>query len=201
VITIALAEADDAERESRRKAMGEPYRTLLGHLRHEVGHYFWERLVRDEGRLASFRATFGDDRANYGQALQTHYRSGAPADWQDSSVSRYATTHAWEDFAETWAHYLHIVDTLEMASEFGMEVRPRVDRDGELTARIRFNPYETRDVEALVNAWLPFTFAINSVNRAMGLRDLYPFILSPAVVGKLGFIHGLVRDVAKAAKP
>ncbi len=193
LITIALTEADDIERERRRLEMGEPYRTLLGHFRHEVGHYFWDVLVRDGGKLDQCRAVFGDDTADYGQALQRHYAEGPPPDWQQSYVSAYATTHPWEDFAETWAHYLHIVDTLEMAAEFGMEVRPKVDRDGELTARIRFNPYEARDVEALVSAWLPFTFAMNSVNRAMGLRDLYPFMLSPAVVAKLGFIHGLVR--------
>lgn len=201
LITIALKEADDIERERRRLEMGEPYRTPLGHFRHEVGHYFWDVLVRDGGRLNQCRAVFGDDSVDYGQALQRHYAEGPPPDWQQSYVSAYATTHPWEDFAETWAHYLHIVDTLEMAAEFGMEVRPRVDRDGELTARIRFNPYEARDIEALVNAWLPFTFAMNSVNRTMGLRDLYPFILSPAVVAKLGFVHGLVRDVATAGKP
>ncbi|MGL9617063.1 putative zinc-binding peptidase [Bradyrhizobium sp. U531] len=198
LITIALTETNDIERERRRLEMGEPYRTLLGHFRHEVGHYFWDVLVRDGGKLDECRAVFGDDSADYGQALQRHYAEGPPPDWQQNFVSAYATTHPWEDFAETWAHYLHIVDTLEMASEFGMEVRPKVDRDGELTTRIRFNPYEARDVDAIVNAWLPFTFAMNSVNRAMGMRDLYPFILSPAVVGKLGFIHGLVRDVAKS---
>ena len=197
LITIALTETDEIERERRRLEMGEPYRTLLGHFRHEVGHYFWDVLVRDGGKLEECRAVFGDDSTDYGQALQRHYAEGAPPDWQQNFVSAYATMHPWEDFAETWAHYLHIVDTLEMAAEFGMEVRPKVDRDGELTARIRFNPYEARDVEALVNAWLPFTFAMNSVNRAMGARDLYPFILSPAVVAKLGFIHSLVRDGAK----
>ena len=197
LITIALTETDEIERERRRLEMGEPYRTLLGHFRHEVGHYFWDVLVRDGGKLEECRAVFGDDSTDYGQALQRHYAEGAPPDWQQNFVSAYATMHPWEDFAETWAHYLHIVDTLEMAAEFGMEVRPKVDRDGELTARIRFNPYEARDVEALVNAWLPFTFAMNSVNRAMGARDLYPFILSPAVVAKLGFIHSLFRDGAK----
>jgi hypothetical protein len=205
LITIALTETDDIERERRRLEMGEPYRTLLGHFRHEVGHYFWDVLVRDGGKLDECRAVFGDDSVDYGQALQRHYAEGAPPDWQQTYVSAYATTHPWEDFAETWAHYLHIIDTLEMAGEFGMEVRPKVDRDGELTTRIRFNPYEARDVEAIVNAWLPFTFAMNSVNRAMGMRDLYPFILSPAVVAKLGFIHSLVRNVAKdkakAGKP
>lgn len=196
LITIALKEADDIERERRRLEMGEPYRTLLGHFRHEVGHYFWDVLVRDNGRLDDCRAAFGDDTLDYGEALQHHYTQGPPPDWQESYVSAYAAAHPWEDFAETWAHYLHIVDTLEMAGEFGMEVRPRVDRSGELTARIRSNPYETDDFEGIVNAWLPFTFATNSVNRAMGLRDLYPFILSPAVIGKLGFVHALVRGAA-----
>lgn len=197
LITIALTETDTLERERRRLEMGEPYRTLLGHFRHEVGHYFWDVLVRDGGKLEECRAVFGDDSVDYGEALQRHYAEGAPPDWQQSYVSSYAATHPWEDFAETWAHYLHIVDTLEMAGEFGMEVRPKVDRDGELSTRIRFNPYEARDIQAIVDAWLPFTFAMNSVNRAMGMRDLYPFILSPAVVAKLGFIHSLVRDVAK----
>jgi hypothetical protein len=199
LITIALTEADDIERERRRLEMGEPYRTLLGHFRHEVAHYFWDVLVRDGGRLEECRAVFGNDSIDYGQALGRHYAEGPPPDWQQNYVSAYAATHPWEDFAETWAHYLHIVDTLEMAAEFGMEVRPKVDRDGELTARIRFDPYAVASVQSLVNAWLPFTFAVNSVNRAMGVRDLYPFILSPAVIGKLGFIHAVVRGAATLA--
>jgi hypothetical protein len=197
LITIALTEADALEREKRRLEMGEPYRTLLGHFRHEVGHYFWDVLVRDGGKLEACRAVFGDDSIDYGEALQRHYVEGAPADWQQHFVSAYATTHPWEDFAETWAHYLHIIDTLEMASEFGMEVHPAADRIGALSARVAFDPYAADDFGKVVGAWLPFTFAINSVNRAMGLRDLYPFILSPAVIQKLGFIHGLVQGVAR----
>jgi hypothetical protein len=197
VITIALTEADDVERERRRLELDEPYRTLLGHFRHEVAHYFWNVLVRDAGRLDACRAVFGDDTIDYGAALQRHYADGPPPDWQDDFVSAYAATHPWEDFAETWAHYLHIVDTLEMAFEFGMEVHPSADRTGGLTARVAFDPYMADKCDALVAAWLPFTFAMNSVNRAMGLRDLYPFILSPGVIGKLGFIHGLVRGVAQ----
>ena len=112
-------------------------------------------------------------------------------------MSAYATTHPWEDFAETWAHYLHIVDTLDMASEFGMEVRPPADQIGGLSAHIAFDPYRTENFDAIVAAWLPFTFAMNSVARAMGTRDLYPFILSPQVIQKLSFIHGLVPETAK----
>ena len=196
LVTIALTEADALEREKRRLEMGEPYRTLLGHFRHEVGHYFWDVLVRDGGKLEACRAVFGDDFVDYGESLQRHYAEGPPADWQQNFVSAYATTHPWEDFAETWAHYLHIVDTLEMAAEFGIEVHPAADRIGTLSARVAFDPYVASDFGAIVGAWLPFTFAINSVNRAMGLRDLYPFILSPAVIAKLGFIHDLVQGVA-----
>ncbi|WP_407154927.1 putative zinc-binding metallopeptidase [Bradyrhizobium sp. STM 3557] len=198
LITIALAEADDIERERRRLEMGEPYRTLLGHFRHEVGHYFWDVLVRDAGRLDACRAVFGDDRASYADALKRHYDQGPPPDWQQSFVSAYATTHPWEDFAETFAHYLHIVDTLEMASEFGMEVNPPADQIGGLTARVSFDPYVAGDLDRIMQAWLPFTFAMNSVARAMGVRDLYPFILTPGVICKLGFIHNLLQETARA---
>jgi hypothetical protein len=193
LITIALAEADDAEREKRRTAMGEPYRTLLGHFRHEVGHYYWDRLVRDESRLDQCRAVFGDDSQDYDQALQRHYGSGPPANWQDRFISAYATTHPWEDFAETWAHYLHIVDTLEMAGSFGVRVEPSLDQSGALQAAIDFDPYRAGDIQPLIEAWLPLTFALNGLNRCMGQADIYPFILSPIVIEKIGFIHHLVH--------
>lgn len=190
-ITIALAEADDAERESRRSAMGEPYRTLLGHFRHEIGHYYWDRLVRNTDLLQPCRAIFGDDTRDYNEALKTHYENGAPAHWQESFVSAYATSHPWEDFAETWAHYFHIVDTLEMARAFGVDIHPRLDVGEALETHIDFQPYRAKSVEQLVEAWLPLTFALNSINRSMGQPDLYPFILTPAIVKKLGFIHRL----------
>jgi hypothetical protein len=193
-ITIALAEADDAERETRRSAMREPYRTLLGHFRHEIGHYYWDRLVRDSDLLGACRQVFADDTLDYGEALKTHYERGAPPNWQESFVSAYATSHPWEDFAETWAHYFHIVDTLEMARAFGVDIHPSLDVGGQLNARIDFAPYRADRVEELVDAWLPLTFALNSINRCMGRPDLYPFILTPAIVAKLGFIHRVVRS-------
>jgi hypothetical protein len=193
LITIALQEADDAERERRRAQMNEPYRSLLGHFRHEVGHYFWDVLVRDGGRLDECRAVFGDDSQDYDAALQRHYKEGPPANWQENFVSAYATTHPWEDWAETWAHYLHIVDTLEMASAFGIRVQPRITRDETLSAEIDLDPYKIGSIEPIVDAWLPLTFAMNSLNRAMGSPDLYPFVLSPVVVTKLGFVHSLVQ--------
>ena len=186
-ITIALREAEDAERERRRVAMGEPYRTLLGHFRHEVGHHYWDILVRNRNKLEACRAVFGDDSLDYGEALKRHYEQGPPPGWQEQFVSQYATTHPWEDFAETWAHYLHIVDTLEMVAASGMSVRPIVDKVGDHSASVDFDPYFASTIDLLIEAWLPFVFAINSVSRAMGERDLYPFVIAPPVVKKLGF--------------
>jgi hypothetical protein len=187
-----LEEADDAERERRRTDMKEPYRSLLGHFRHEIGHYFWDVLVRDGDRLDACRSVFGDDSQDYGAALQAYYQNGAPAGWQDHFVSAYATSHPWEDWAETWAHYLHIIDTLEMASSFGIRIKPRVTREETLAARIDLDPYQTATMQEIIDAWLPLTFAVNSLNRAMGNYDLYPFVLSPAVIEKLAFVHDIV---------
>jgi hypothetical protein len=193
VVTIALAEADSAEMEKRRAELAEPYRSLLGHFRHEVGHHYWDILVRDGGRLDACRAAFGDDTQDYAAALKRHYADGAPADWPQRFVSAYAASHPWEDFAETWAHYLHIVDTLETASAFGLRVKPPIDREGAHSARLDFDPYAEGTIEQILEAWGPFVVAMNSVNRAMGRPDLYPFVLPPPVVEKLGFIHRLVR--------
>jgi hypothetical protein len=181
--------------------MNEPYRTLLGHFRHEVGHFYWDRLVRDEGRIDSFRALFGDESADYGEALNRYYATGAAPNWQMNYVSAYATMHPWEDFAETWAHYLHIVDTLEMAYAFSLSVAPRIGTDEGLTAIVDRNPYKAATVEALLEAWLPITFAVNSLNRAMGQPDLYPFVISAPAVQKLGYIHELVHAKRADAGP
>ncbi len=185
VVTISLAEADDATRESARASMGELYRTLLGHFRHEVGHYYWDKLSRDGGDTNAFRAMFGDERADYGEALSRHYEQGAPMGWQDKFVSSYATMHPWEDWAETWAHYLHIVDTLEMAAAFGIRIDPGIADDPALETEISFDPHRVGSVGMLVDAWLPLTYAINCLNRSMGQPDLYPFVIPPAVVKKM----------------
>jgi hypothetical protein len=192
LITINIAEADDAERERRRATLGEPYRTLIGHLRHEIGHFYWDRLVRDSERLEAARAAFGDERADYAAAMARHYAEGPPADWSAGFVSEYATMHPWEDFAETWTHYLHIVDTLDTAAAFGVEVDPVASSDPGHNTRIAFDPYRAPGIGALIGAWLPLTYAVNSLNRSMGQPDLYPFVLSAPAIGKLGFIHDLI---------
>jgi hypothetical protein len=188
IITLNIAEGDDAERERRRTMMGEPYRTLVGHFRHEIGHFYWDRLVRDGGHIDAFRAVFGDEREDYGEALKRHYANGPPEDWRERTISAYAASHPWEDFAETFAHYLHIVDALETAHSFGIQ---RVAEDG--TISVDADPYRQGTLAELIAAWVPVTVALNAVNRSLGQPDLYPFVLSPAVEEKLAFVHRLIR--------
>jgi hypothetical protein len=196
LITINLAEADDVERERRRSQMGEPYRTLLGHFRHEIAHYYWDRLIANTANLESFRSVFGDERNDYGAALQQHYANGSPPDWPQHFVSSYASSHPWEDFAETWAHYFHMVDTLETAGAYGLSVNTTLPKaGGKLSAKIDFDPHRA-PMERLVEAWLPLTFAVNSINRSMGLQDLYPFVLTPEVVVKLSYVHTCIHSQA-----
>jgi hypothetical protein len=206
LITLNLAEADDPVRELQRKTMGEPYRTLLGHFRHEIAHYYWDRLVKDSPAVEEFRRLFGDEREDYAAALQRHYAQGPQPNWQDNFVTAYASSHPWEDFAETWAHYFHMVDTLEIAGAFGLRLRPKVATSADLATAIDFDPYIT-NMARIIDAWLPLTFAVNSINRSMGQPDLYPFILAPPAIWKLTFVHDrihtgdsrLPQDSAKSA--
>jgi hypothetical protein len=193
-ITLNIAEANPAERARMREEMEEPYRTTLGHFRHESGHYYWDRLVCDGPWLEGFRKRFNDERIDYGKALERHYANGPPADWQERFVSPYASCHPWEDWAETWAHYLHIVDTLETAYQFGLGTRPRAGDLESLDLRLDFDSYAQDDFEALIDRWLPLTFALNSLNRSMGHEHAYPFVLAPAVIEKLGFVHRVLRN-------
>jgi hypothetical protein len=194
VVTIDLAESDDARREERRTELGEPYRTVLGHLRHELGHYFEPLLVDGDRDWDECRALFGDERADYGESLQRHYDAGPPADWLDAYVSAYATMHPWEDWAETFAHYLHIRDTLQTAAEYGVIVggpRAVADRAG-LSSTPQRDAGE-RDFDDILREWLPLTYALNAVNRSMGRDDLYPFTLAEPVIRKLTFVHRHVQ--------
>jgi len=192
LITINVAEADDPFREKMRVQMGESYRTVLGHFRHEIGHYYWDRLINDSPDLAAFRDKFGDEQASYEQARQRHYDNGPPADWPARHVSAYASMHPWEDWAETWAHYLHIVDTLQTARAYGLELRPRpvADRPAPKVAADQLN---MRDFDDLMEGWVPLTLAMNGLNRSMGIADSYPFVLSEAAADKLRFVHRVVR--------
>lgn len=193
LITINIAEADDAERERRRVQLGEPYRTIVGHLRHECGHYYWDRLIgAAPRRLARFRERFGDERADYGAALQTHYRDGPAADWSTRYVSVYAAAHPWEDWAETWAHYLHMIDSLETAYESGLWIQPRHREDPAFAPRPPFSANRIGPFRRLILRWMSLTFVLNDFNRGLGLQDAYPFVLSDAVLAKLEFVHETV---------
>jgi hypothetical protein len=196
LITINVEEADDAKREQIKHDMREPYRTLLGHFRHEVGHYYWDRLVWGTRWLEPFRRLFGDERASYSDALKRNYEQGPPADWQNSYVSSYAATHPWEDWAETWAHYLHMVDSFCTAIGFGIDA-------GNLRCDIqpftRDALYAPDDPQAerllsLLNAWIEIVTVLNEMARSMGHSDFYPFVMSKPVVAKLHFIHMVVAD-------
>jgi hypothetical protein len=188
-IVINIAEADDAERERRRVTMHEPYRTLLGHLRHEIGHYYWDRLIRDSDRLEGFRALFGDERQDYAEALKNHYDNGAQANWQERFVSAYASTHPWEDWAETWAHCLHITDALETADSCGLSLQPARDAEPKLSAMQAPPNPAGRRFDLMIQRWFPLTYLLNNLNRGLGLGDAYPFVLSPQVIEKLRFVH------------
>jgi hypothetical protein len=191
LITINIAEADDAIRERNRTAMGEPYRTLIGHFRHEVGHFYWDQLVDNAGMIDRFRAHFGDERRDYSEALKSYYDNGPAQNWANSFVSAYATAHPWEDFAETWAHYFHMVSGLETAYAYGLN--PQSIQAGAAPLVQLMDPYHVDDPQQLMSHWVPITVAMNAMNRAIGNSDYYPFVLSTSVAQKLSFIHDLIR--------
>jgi hypothetical protein len=195
VITLNVVEADDATRAKIREEMGEPYRTLLGHFRHETAHYYWQLLVPGSQNYRVFRDTFGDETRDYAQALQVYYKNGPVADWQQHHISAYASSHPHEDWAETFAHYLHMVDTLETAYAFGLRIRPRAGHDENLSTAVSFDPYASAEFDPILEAWLPVTFAVNSLNRSMGVPDLYPFVIAPEVVNKLRVLHNILHSV------
>jgi hypothetical protein len=189
VITLNIAEADDAEREKRRLKLHEPYRTVLGHFRHESAHYYWDRLIKDSDRLDGFRQHFGDEREDYGKALKRYYQEGPPTDWQQHSVSAYASSHPWEDWAETWAHYLHMTDTLETAIACGLSLRPRRPDEPILRPNMMLHGGRPESFEQMIERWFSLTYVLNSLNRGLGLRDAYPFVLSSGAIEKLRFVH------------
>ncbi len=203
VITLDAMEADDAAREQIRESLREPSRTLLGHLRHEVAHYYWDRLVAGTPWLETFRPLFGDERADYGQALQTHYAIGAPFDWPKRFVSAYASSHPWEDWAETWAHYLHMRDGMDTARSFGL------DASGMDMDRLPYTLDALWDKQRsgaqafldFINNWLRITAVLNELSASMGERDFYPFVLPYPAVAKLQLVHEIVKASSVSLRP
>ncbi len=180
VITITLAEADSAIREARRLQMGEDYRTLLGHFRHEIGHYYWDRIIADRMRADAFREVFGDDRTDYLTALSNYYAKPPGTTWQGNFISRYATAHPFEDWAETFAHFLHMRDVVETAISTGLA-------PGRVSAAAL--PFDE-----MAGLWLNTSFRLNELGRSIGSGDLYPFVLSEKVIARMRFISREIED-------
>lgn len=201
-ITINIEEADHSHREAVRENMNEAYRTPLGHVRHETGHYFWDKLIAGSVYLARFRALFGDERNDYQQSLQQYYQNGPRLNWQENFISAYASAHAWEDWAETWAHYLHITDTMETANDFALSIEGRA-----LLAPLNIGNgndgspryLSAQEFDEMLTDWMRLTILMNALNRSMGLRDAYPFSVSDNVGDKLRFVHQVIA--AYVAKP
>jgi hypothetical protein len=194
IITMNIDEADDAFREKTRLAMNEPYRTLLGHFRHESGHYYWDRLVRDGKFLDGFRTRFGDERPDYVTSLQEYYAKGSRQDWQLDHVSAYSTAHPWEDWAETWAHFMHIQDTLEVADDFG--IKGKSLHQGCENSAPSSDGVTPDQFDRMITAWLDLSVALNSINRSMGHHDVYPFVLTTGVIEKLRFVSEVISTNA-----
>jgi len=194
IITINIMEAEDSAREMMREQMKEGYRTLLGHFRHEIGHYYWDRLVNGTEYLAQFRELFGDERIDYQQALQDYYQRSQETSWRSGYISAYASSHPWEDWAETWAHYLHMVDTLETANDAGFTIEGHHASAPAEPVNHDFQQIPGESFDALMGDWSSLVIGLNALNRSMGLPDAYPFILSAPALNKLRFVHQLVTS-------
>jgi hypothetical protein len=193
LITINVAEANDVYRERQRSEQHEPYRTLLGHFRHEIGHYYWDRLISNSPRQTDFRRVFGDETIDYQQSLTRHYNSGPPTNWEEDYISAYASTHPWEDWAESWAHVLHMIDALETARSVGLLIQPRRHDEPSLATSVQQVKNGQVPFNELIQAWLPLTYVLNNLTRGLGLADGYPFVLSARVVEKLRFVYDTIK--------
>lgn len=188
-ITINIIEADHSAREKIRENMNESYRTILGHFRHEIGHYYWDQLIARSDKLEAFRELFGDERRDYKTAITNYYKNGPIAEWADKFISAYASSHPWEDWAESWAHYLHFIDILETASHHHVGIQ---GEEIEHTQKNIRDWLQQRDFNAIILQLEKLMRTLNELNRSLGLSDPYPFQHSTAVIRKLEFIHSIV---------
>jgi hypothetical protein len=196
LITLNIEEADDSTRERIRNDLHEPYRTLLGHFRHEVGHYYWDRLIDGTPWHEKFRALFGDERQDYSAALKQNDEQGPPPNWADNHISSYASVHPWEDWAECWAHYLHVVDSLDTALGFGLRGEDVEAAVEPFSVNDLYDPQapDAQRVILLVNSWVQLTTVLKELARSMGQHDFYPFVMSRPVLRKMHFIQLVVKE-------
>jgi len=184
VITINVAEADDVLREKARTDLDESVRTLLGHFRHEIGHYYWGVLIAESPEIDGFRSVFGDERADYAAALATYYAQQERTPAGEGFVSDYARSHPLEDWADTWAHYMHMWDALDTAHGYGLT---DVSNDD--------------DFESRLGEWRRLAIMLNEMNRSVGARDAYPFALGTGAADKLRYIDERIRSLRPSSHP
>lgn len=194
LITIDVSEADSVQRERQKQMFNEPYRSLLGHLRHESGHFYWTLLVEAAHKLDEFRRLFGDETPDYGEALAAYHARGPADEWQGRFVSAYASAHPLEDWAETWAHYLHMVDAIDTAEAVGLEPRAAGLLLGAAWPFKPYDIYREETFQAMVERWVPLTLAMNDLSRSLGHPDFYPFVIPPPAYEKLAFVHRVIRE-------
>lgn len=187
LITINVTEANLVERVERGLALGEKLRTMVGHFRHEMAHFLFERLRPVPGFLSGFRDLMGDENADYGAALKAYYRDGPPADWNLRFITEYASAHPHEDWAESVTHLLHLTDITDSAVAVGWR--------SPMLSDLTYDAYADADTERLLEYGTYFSMATNHINRAVGVHDLYPFVLTPGIKDKLAFVHGWIRAV------
>jgi hypothetical protein len=205
VITLNVEEAEEPEREKRRALLGEQYRTLIGHFRHEVAHYYWDRFFQhradDDPIMQAFREVFGDEREDYDAALARHYQQGPVAAAPGTFITTYASVHPWEDWAETWAHYLHMLDGTETAHSFGLNsdavpipFTPFPTEAVTLPTQLVWPDGEKEEFLTLLHGWAKLAPAINEVVASLGHPTFYPFVFSESIIRKFFFVHHMAND-------
>ena len=202
LITLNLAEADPARRALIQEQMGESFRTLAGHIRHELAHYYWQLFSQNAEWLQQFRKVFGDERADYAQALDKHHKQGAPATWSSQFISPYASSHPWEDWAETFAHYLHMEEALHTADRLGLDLQRlhlRTDSFDRASLQVAGSPALTPAFLHSIDRWVLLSLAANELNAALGHPHAYPFIFNPVSVSKLHAVHQALQKFAGPA--
>ena len=210
VITVSLEEADDTWRQINRQQLGEASRTLLGHFRHESGHYLWyrclSRLDWDHPWRMAFREVFGNEALPYSEGLARHYQYGPPSDWQQNYISAYSASHPWEDWAESWAHYLQMVDGIETCEQLSIRAEPAAAQPGIIPLPDVLgtrSAAEDASFHALLQRWISLVTTLNEISRSFGAPFLYPYVISPAVARKLRLVHhfasvAVITDSASA---
>ncbi len=143
--------------------------------------------------IERFREVFGDERADYAASLDRHHNQGPQANWPERFVSAYASMHPWEDWAETWAHYLHMVDVIETAQAARVGIDEPTGMRAVWARKRPLDPYATTPISELMAAWTPLTIAMNNLCRSMGHGDFYPFVIPTAALPKLELVGDAIR--------